>query len=179
MSRIKEKILPLNGETYRLRKFPAIEGAYFMKLVIEKFIPAIGVVSHIIPAFSNALKGNAQKKGEADVPVSEIDVDSIVSAVLPVLTSISKEDLSQMMTDCLNRCDKVLPAGPQPVMIGKEYGIPDLEDDPVTCLVLCYRVLEFNMQGFFGEGGSLFSPTMMQRMLQLVPQTSTNGPGRQ
>ena len=175
MQREKIKTVDINGETYRLRKFPAIEGAYFLKMVLEKLIPAVGIIARAFPGLSSVLMGT---KGEKE-PVKEIATDDIISAVLPILSSISKDDLTQMMTDCLNRCDKMLPAGPQPVMIGREYGIPDLEDDIPTCLILCYRVVEFSLQGFFGEGGSLFSPTMMQHLLQFTQKTSTNGPGRQ
>jgi len=172
--REKEKTLSLNGDYYRLRKFPAIEGAYFLKLIIEKLIPAVKVIISAFPGLSKTLTGQVVTDAN-----SEVSVDEMVAAVLPILSSISKEDLSQIMTDCLNRCDKILPAGPQQVMHGKEFGIPDLEDDIVTCLILCYRVLEFNVAGFFGEGGSLFSPTMIKAMLQSTPKISTAGPGHQ
>ncbi len=172
--REKEKIIPLNDGSYRLRKFPAIDGAYFVKLIMEKLIPAVRVIITAFPGLSKTLTG----KGAAEAD-KELTVDEMVATVIPILSSISKQDLTQIMTDCLNRCDKMLPAGPQPVMQGNEFGVPDLEDDIVTCLILCYRVVEFNVAGFFGGGGSLFSPTTINRILQFTPKTSTDGPGHQ
>jgi hypothetical protein len=172
--REKEKVIPLNGASYRLRKFPAIDGAYFLKLIIEKLIPAVKVIIAAFPGLSKTLAGEGAAKAD-----KEVSIDEMVATVLPVLSSISKQDLAQIMTDCLNRCDKMLPAGPQPVMHGKEFGVPDLEDDIVTCLILCYRVVEFNVAGFFGEGGSPFSPTTINRIIQFMPKTSTDGRGPQ
>lgn len=171
--REREKIIPINGESYRLRKFPAIDGAYFLKLVMEKFVPAIKVIITTFPGLAKSLTGKSSEEARND-----ISIDEMVDALLPILASIKKEDITQIMTDCLNRCDKMLPAGPHPVMHGSEFGIPDLEDDILTCLTLCYRVVEFNVAGFFGEGGSLFSPTTINRMLQFMPKTSTPGLGR-
>lgn len=157
MIREREKTISIGEDTYRLRKFPALSGAYFLKFATEKLMPAVKV-------FVDILSFGKMKATEENGDKEPMDLESMINAVLPILTSISKEDLAQLMTDCLNHCDKILPAGPQPVMDGNAFGVPDLEYDVVTCLILCYHVIEFNVQGFFGEGGLRLSPEILKNL---------------
>ena len=53
-----------------------------------------------------------------------------------LIASLSEEELRSVMTAVLNHVSVLLPAGPHPVMTGSEWGYPELEHDPVTCLKL-------------------------------------------
>ena len=72
--------------------------------------------------------------------------------VLDLITSLSEEELRSVMTSCLNHTEVMLPAGPQPVMTGHEWGWPELEHDTISCLKLTVESISWSLSGFFGEG---------------------------
>ena len=73
--------------------------------------------------------------------------------MLDLITSLSEEELRSVMTAVLNHVS-VLPAGPQPVMTGSEWGYPELEHDTRSCMRLLMEGIAWSLSGFFGEGGS-------------------------
>ena len=60
--------------------------------------------------------------------------------MLDLIASLSEEELRSVMTSVLNHVSVLLPAGPQPVMTGSEWGYPELEHDTPSCMK-CWRAL--------------------------------------
>ena len=74
-------------------------------------------------------------------------------SVLDLITSLSSDELRSVMTSCLNHVAVLLPAGPNPVMSGSEWGYPELKHDTVVCLKLVLEEIAWALEGFFGDGG--------------------------
>ena len=74
-------------------------------------------------------------------------------SVLDLITSLSEEELRSVMASCLNHVAVLLPAGPNPVMAGSEWGYPELKHDTVSCLKLVLEEIAWALEGFFGDGG--------------------------
>ena len=74
--------------------------------------------------------------------------------LLDLIASLSEEELRSVMTAVLNHTAVLLPAGPQPVMTGPEWGYPELEHDTPSCLKLLLEGISWSLSGFFGEGQS-------------------------
>ena len=79
-------------------------------------------------------------------------------SVLDLITSLSGEELRSVMTSCLNHVSVLLPAGPNPVMTGSEWGYPELKHDTVSCMKLVLEEIAWALEGFFGEGGRTAPP---------------------
>ncbi len=73
--------------------------------------------------------------------------------MLDLIASLSEEELRSVMTSVLNHVSVLLPAGPQPVMTGIEWGYPELEHDTPSCMKLLMECIAWSLSGFFGEGG--------------------------
>ena len=74
--------------------------------------------------------------------------------MLDLIASLSEEELRSVMTSVLNHVSVLLPAGPQPVMTGSEWGYPELEHDTPTCMKLLLEGIAWSLSGFFGGGQS-------------------------
>ena len=79
---------------------------------------------------------------------------SAAPSVLDLITSLSGDELRSVMTSCLNHTEVLLPAGPHPVMIGSEWGYPELKHDTVSCMKLVLEEITWALEGFFAGGGS-------------------------
>ena len=75
------------------------------------------------------------------------------ATMLDLIASLSEEELRSVMTAVLNHTAVLLPAGPQPVMTGPEWGYPELEHDTPACMKLLMEGIAWSLSGFFGEGG--------------------------
>ena len=73
--------------------------------------------------------------------------------LLDLIASLSEEELRSVMTSLLNHTAVLLPAGPHPVMVGPEWGYPELEHDTPSCMKLLLEGIAWSLSGFFGEGG--------------------------
>ena len=78
--------------------------------------------------------------------------------LLDFIASLSEDELRSVMTAVLNHTSVLLPAGPQPVMTGPEWGYPELEHDTPSCLKLLLEGISWSLSGFFGEGHPGSSP---------------------
>ena len=116
--------------SFRLRLMDAFTGAWLLKLLLEKLLPFL----------SSSDPETIEKELAEHLPA--------------LLSSLSEQDLRELMTRCLNHVDRMLPSGPQPVMLRSSFGIPELEQDTVTCLSLCLEEIFFNLEGFFPESVS-------------------------
>ncbi len=74
--------------------------------------------------------------------------------LLDLIASLSEDELRSVMTSVLNHTAVLLPAGPQPVMTGPEWGYPELEHDTPSCMKLLLEGISWSLSGFFGEGQS-------------------------
>ena len=74
--------------------------------------------------------------------------------MLDLIASLSEEELRSVMTSVLNHVSVLLPAGPQPVMTGSEWGYPELEHDTPSCMKLLMEGVAWSLSGFFGGSGS-------------------------
>jgi hypothetical protein len=72
--------------------------------------------------------------------------------VLNLITSLSGDELRSVMTSCLNHVSVLLPAGPNPIMSGSEWGYPELKHDTVSCMKLVLEEIAWALEGFFGDG---------------------------
>ena len=79
-------------------------------------------------------------------------------SILDLVTSLSEDELRSVMTACLNHTEVILPAGPQPVMTGPEWGWPELEHDTMSCLKLTVECISWSLSGCFGGGGPISPP---------------------
>ena len=73
--------------------------------------------------------------------------------MLDLIASLSEGELRSVMTAVLNHAEVLLPAGPNPVMTGPEWGYPELEHDTQSCMKLLMEGIAWSLSGFFGEGG--------------------------
>ena len=78
--------------------------------------------------------------------------------LLDLIASLSEEELRSVMTAVLNHTAVLLPAGPQPVMTGPEWGYPELEHDTPSCMKLLLEGISWSLSGFFGGSGRTSPP---------------------
>ena len=74
--------------------------------------------------------------------------------MLDLIASLSEDELRMVMTAVLNHAEVLLPAGPNPVMTGPEWGYPELEHDAASCMKLLLEGISWSLSGFFDEGQS-------------------------
>ena len=82
-----------------------------------------------------------------------LEEKNVHPTMLDLIASLSEEELHSVMTAVLNHTAVLLPAGPQPVMTGPEWGYPELEHDTPACMKLLMEGIAWSLSGFFGEGG--------------------------
>ena len=74
--------------------------------------------------------------------------------MLDLISSLTEDELRSVMTAVLNHTEVLLPAGPNPVMTGPEWGYPELEHDTPYCMKLLLEGIAWSLSGFFGGGQS-------------------------
>lgn len=141
--------------TFQIRKMDALKGAYLVKFATEKLIPIFSKLTNIFQTPDKDLQGKPINDAEQQKLI-EKRTEEVMKMLPEALTALSEEELTDLISRCLQTVDLLLPAGWQPVMIGKSFGVSELEYDIMTVLILCYDVIEFNLGGFFG-GKSLSS----------------------
>ena len=83
-----------------------------------------------------------------------LESENTSPTILDLVSSFSGDELRSVMTSVLNHVSVILPAGPQPVMTGSEWGYPELEHDTPSCMKLLLEGIAWSLSGFFGEGRS-------------------------
>lgn len=142
----KQVVRKVNDEdrTFQIRKMNALSGSVLLKFVAEKFMPLLG-------GLQDMFTDNIEDQNEEEVVNKRME--AMMTIIPQALASISEEELMSFEQRCLNTVDILMPAGWQPVMVGKNFGVEELEYEPITILLLCYDVVEFNLGGFFGGKG--------------------------
>ncbi len=74
--------------------------------------------------------------------------------ILDLISSLSEDELRSVMTAVLDHTGVLLPAGPNPVMTGAEWGYPEIEHDTPACMKLLLEGIAWSLSGFFGGGRS-------------------------
>ena len=74
--------------------------------------------------------------------------------ILDLISSLAEDELRSVMTSVFNHAEVLLPAGPNPVMTGNEWGYPELEHDSPSCMKLLLEGIAWSLSGFFGGGRS-------------------------
>jgi len=141
--------------TFQVHKMNALDGSYLLKFVAEKLIPLIDGFQAIF----------VDTEGENVEEVAQKRTDAILEVIPKALSSISKEELYDFQKECLHRCDMLKDAGWQKVMIGDNFGVQEVEYDPILALMLCFDVVQFNFSSFFGGKGlsSLLNPQSISK----------------
>ena len=124
---IKNITVQVDGEmkTFRLKKLDAFSGVSLLRLVLRR-LPEM------------------EKEGNQHDP-------SLLEAVF---LSLSDTELRGVMRDCLNHTEVLLEAGYHPVMMGPEWGYPELEHDAAACLKLTLEGISWTLSDFFPAAGS-------------------------
>lgn len=130
--------------TFQIRKMNALQGAFLIKFVTEKLLPLLDGLQNVFI--------QDEEIEDKDETIKQ-RTSAIMEMIPKALSSISEEELMNFEMKCLQTVDLLLPAGWQPVMVGKNFTVEDIEYEPLTALLLCYDVIEFNFRGFFGGKG--------------------------
>ena len=130
--------------TFQINKMNAMKGSYLMKFCAEKLLPLFnGLKETFKPVDDDA---------DADA-VAEERTQQVIEIIPKALASLTEDELYTFEKMCLNTVDVLLPSGWKNVMVGDDFWYQDIEYDAITVLVLCYDVIEFNLNGFFGGKG--------------------------
>lgn len=131
MERAKEKTVELFGRKFKIKKFDAFTGSYILFTIMQKVLP--GGMETQIPG-ENA--GN-------------------LSDTLPQnRTSMTKQEFTKLLKDCLSVVYETLPAGDRPVFNENgTWGLNDMQDNTPLVLLLAVNVLIFNIGDFFAANG--------------------------
>lgn len=142
--------------SFRIHKMNALEGGVLLKFVAEKLLP---IFRNIEGIFAEPEEGAT----EEEVAVQRTNM--ILEMIPKALEKISDKELMDFEKNCLRMVEMNLAAGWQPVMVGDDFGVEEIEYDAFTALLLCYDVVQFNFNGFFGGKGLtsfLKPPTISQ-----------------
>ena len=160
----KDVTLAIDGspQGFRLTKPDAFSGVEILRLVM-RLQDRWGADRKESHAHRGRCAGSRTARDMDDSRSSEawaLEEPSPSSApsVLDLITSLSGEELRSVMTSCLNHVSVLLPAGPNPVMSGSEWGYPELKHDTVSCMKLVLEEIAWALEGFFGDGGRTAPP---------------------
>ena len=150
--------ITLGEDVYRIKKMTAMDGSGLAMFAVSKAIPLLMAAQSVFNfAADEPEKPGKKTRGKTPQAGEEsAESDDILKAIdlIPaILSSISDEERKSILTTCLNNVEKILPAGPHPVMTGKVFTIPELEYDTTTCMVLAIQSIVYNCKGFFDGNG--------------------------
>ena len=94
----------------------------------------------------DAFSGTALLRFMARLPEKDASVEALLSG-------LSDSEIRSLMTNCLQHCEVMLPAGWMPVMTRGEWSYPELEHDTAVCLRLTIEEVLWTLSGFFAGGG--------------------------
>ena len=88
-------------------------------------------------------------------PENEESLDSLLNRIFD---SLLQSELRSLMVMCLNAVEVQLPAGWQPVLIGEDWGWPDLQYNTRACMALTFQEIIWTLHDFFDESASSCPP---------------------
>ena len=131
------KTVVVDGINYRITDFDALSGGFVFMFVMKKVVPLLKIMEVDLASVLTMETNEGFGK--------------IVEAVLPVLDSISKDDLQQFMSQCLEQVEIELPAGYEKVMRKGEFTVDAVKYSTKTAFLLCYHAIQGIVTDFFGE----------------------------
>ena len=155
----KDITLTIDGspQSFRLTKPDAFSGVEILRLLL-RLQNRQDCHPEVCSARKTSQCARFQRKTDGS-PVHEVSAaESKDLTILDLITSFSSDELRSVMTSCLNHVSVLLPAGPNPVMTGSEWGYPELKHDTVSCMKLMLEEIAWALEGFFGVGGSNAQP---------------------
>ena len=134
MARQTEKIVELQGRTFKIRAFDAFTGSYIAFTLFEKMMP-MGTEEKVL----------ATLKAEGKDP----------EMVLPQNRALmTKGEFYAFMRDCLSVVTEELKGRSAPILNPNgSWGVPDLEHNTMLVIMLVINALAFNVSDFFTGGG--------------------------
>ncbi len=131
------RIAEVQGKRYRIRDFDALGGGFVFLFVTRKIVPLLNIVESDL----TGLLSMEANKG----------LSKIVELVIPVLDSISQEDLQKFMAMCLEQVEIELPAGFEKVMRNGEFTNDEVKYSTKLAFMLCFEAIKGLLTDFFGE----------------------------
>lgn len=138
----------IGEKNFRIRPFTAFDGGYAMLFVTKKLLPLV-----------KALTGKDESEAVRKVLDTEVgnekgvDVDAVLSAVMPLLDSIDRKELQEFMGLCLTQVDERFAAGYMALYKNGIFSDEEIEYSTSTCLRLCFEVVKPLVADFFAENG--------------------------
>lgn len=139
MAREHVRLVEVEGNTYRITDFDALNGGYVFLFVVKKIIPLLQAVD---VDFMSILSME-----------SKDGFGRLLSVIMPVLDSISKDDLKEFMGQCLEQVEISLPAGYEKVMRNGIITVDAVRYSTKMAFMLCFQAIEGIITDFFGEKG--------------------------
>ena len=131
MERAKEKTVELFGRKFKIKKFDAFTGSYILFTIMQKVLPA---------GMENQIPGENSASLSETLPQNR--------------SSMTKQEFTKLLRDCLTVVSETLPAGDRPVFNENgTWGLNDMEDNAPLVLLLAVNVLIFNIGDFFAANG--------------------------
>lgn len=144
------KSIDVEGRKFLVTKYTAMDGLKIAKLLIAKLLPAF---QDFLPALKQ-VKGS--KTNTEDVLSGLIDNLSL-ETISNALDKVSEADFDYIVKKSLQCISEQLPGGNAPVIDGNgNYGILDIEYDPLLVMRLTYEAVMWGCSNFF-DGDRLAS----------------------
>lgn len=152
------RIAEVMGKRYRIHDFDALGGGFVFLFVTRKIVPLLKVVD---TDFTKLLSMDANSS-----------IGQVIEMVLPVLDSISQEDLQKFMAMCLEQVEVDLPAGYEKVMRNGEFTNDEVKYSTKLAFMLCFEAIKGMLTDFFGENAlSMFNKAIPKATKQSSRRT--------
>lgn len=150
-----QRIVEVSGKRYRITDFDALSGGFVFLFVTRKIVPMLNLADMDV---ENILGGDANQ-----------GLSRILEMVIPVLDSISQEDLQKFMAMCLEQVEVDLPAGYEKVMRNGEFTNDEVKYSTKLAFMLCFEAIKGMLTDFFGESAlSIFTKAIPKATKQSI-----------
>lgn len=138
VKREDHKIIAIGHRKFQVGKFDALTGSYVLTVVLRAIGPALSIIA------PNGL----------DSPMDEVKEAINPALLMQLIPKFDKAELSSLQRDCLCVCQEITNLNgvdaPMAVMLPDgRWGVPGLENDAATIVILTIHTLIFNVAGFF------------------------------
>ena len=141
----KSRNIVIVGRRFKIGKFDALTGNYIAIKLLSK-------VAHLVAGFISK-----QIQDKAVIAMSAVNA----------LGGLTKQEVIEIHGECLYVCRELKTVGEKEIeMLIKtedgQWGVPDIEDDPILVATLVGHVLLFNFESFFDESALKEFSAMME-----------------
>jgi hypothetical protein len=150
MIRAITKTIDVEGRTFVVKKYPAMDGLKIAKTLVAKILP---MFQSFVPLISES-----RKEGGADInKLSNLENYLSLDSIAATLDKILPADFDYIMQKSLQNVCEMLPAGEAQVLNSDgTYGVLNVEHDPLLVLRLVCEVVLWGVGDFF-DGNRLAS----------------------